>query len=333
MPDAKVLVVEDEGIVAKDIRNTLDSYGYAVTDVVFTGEAAVESAAHNQPDVVLMDIVLKGDIDGITAAEQIRMRFNIPIVYVTAYADNDLLQRAKVTEPFGYILKPFDPREIHTAIEVALYKHGIEKRVRDSEELCRTLVDVAPDVIYFLLGEEGIVTSLNPAFEVITGWSQEEWLGRPFLPLVHPEDRQLAVEKFRQVLGGKAVPAHGLRFLSKSGEYLHGEVIGVPRIKEGRITGQFGFVRDVTERKRSEAEKEKLIAELKEALSSVKTLSGLLPICASCKRIRDDQGYWKKLEEYISAHSDAIFSHCLCPECARKLYPDHYRENQPNDES
>ncbi len=127
MANANVLVVEDENIVARDILAMLKGLGYGVAAVAASGEEAIEKATSRQPDVVLMDIVLKGRIDGVQAAQHIRDHLHIPVIYLTAYADEDTLQRAKVTEPFGYILKPFEERELHIAIELALYRHKMEK--------------------------------------------------------------------------------------------------------------------------------------------------------------------------------------------------------------
>ena len=120
MANTQILVVEDEGIVGRDIQKTLQSLGYDVPAIASTGKAAIQKAEENRPDLVLMDIVLKGEIDGIEAAEQIRSRINIPVVYLTAYTGDKTLERAKITEPFGYIVKPFEDRELKTAIEMAL---------------------------------------------------------------------------------------------------------------------------------------------------------------------------------------------------------------------
>ena len=128
MSNSQILVVEDEGIIAKDIKNTLGLLGYFVVAVASSGEEAIEKAIETHPDLVLMDIVLEGDMDGVEAAEQIRDRFDIPVVYLTAYSDDKTLQRAKITEPYGYILKPFQERELYTTIEMALYKHKIERK-------------------------------------------------------------------------------------------------------------------------------------------------------------------------------------------------------------
>ncbi|MCK4940894.1 response regulator, partial [candidate division WOR-3 bacterium] len=130
MPKAKILVVEDEKIVALDINNTLNKLGYDVPALVASGDEAIQAVKRTKPDLVLMDIVLKGDIDGIEAAEVIRHRYGTPLVFLTAYADEEILRRVKHIEPFGYILKPFQEKELYSTIEIALFKHGIEKKRR-----------------------------------------------------------------------------------------------------------------------------------------------------------------------------------------------------------
>jgi CheY-like chemotaxis protein len=130
MTKAKILVVEDEGIVALNIQSDLESRGYDVPVVVASGEEAVKEAERTRPDLVLMDITLSGDMDGVEAATQIRAHLDIPVVYLTAFADDKTLQRAKIAEPYGYILKPFDERELHTTIEITLHKRKAEQERR-----------------------------------------------------------------------------------------------------------------------------------------------------------------------------------------------------------
>jgi len=129
-----------------------------------------------------------------------------------------------------------------------------EEALRESEERYRRLVETAPEVIYNLSAEDGTITLLNPAFERITGWSRAEWLGKPFMPLVHPDDLALAMETFQHVLRGEPIPPYELRILSKSGEYLIGEFTSFPYIEKRKVIGEFGIVRDITERKRAEKE-------------------------------------------------------------------------------
>lgn len=141
MPDTSIMLVEDEIIVAADVKNRLENMGYEVLGIFDTGEEAIEKAGELRPNLVLMDIVLKGEMDGIDAAQKIRELFNIPIIYLTAYSDEKTLQRAKVTEPFGYVLKPFEDREIQSAIEMAIYKHQMEQQLKESEEKYRKLIE------------------------------------------------------------------------------------------------------------------------------------------------------------------------------------------------
>ncbi|MCZ6528980.1 MAG: response regulator [Chloroflexi bacterium] len=130
--NARILVVEDERIVAKDIQNTLISLGYGVSGLASSGEEAIDRAAETHPDLVLMDIALKGEMDGVEAVTQIQSLFDIPVVYLTAYSDEETLQRAKITQPYGYILKPFSESGLHINIEMALHKHRAEQQIRAS---------------------------------------------------------------------------------------------------------------------------------------------------------------------------------------------------------
>lgn len=130
MSRIKILVVEDERLVADDLRETLEALDYEVVGVVATGEAAIAQAEQLCPDLVLMDIRLQGELDGVAAAATIQQRFQIPVVYLTANADRPTLDRAKVTQPFGYVLKPFDDRVLATTIEIALARHQAEVTIQ-----------------------------------------------------------------------------------------------------------------------------------------------------------------------------------------------------------
>ncbi len=141
MSKTNVLVVEDESIVSKDIQHSLKKLGYNVVGAAATGEKAIELAKEKKPDIVLMDIMLKGEMNGIEAADQIRTAMNIPVIYLTAYADEGTLARAKVTEPCGYIIKPFKEIDIHTSIEMAIYKHKRDSDVRKERDMLYSLVE------------------------------------------------------------------------------------------------------------------------------------------------------------------------------------------------
>ncbi len=141
MSKNNILVVEDESIVSKDIQQSLKKLGYNIVGAASTGEKAIELANETKPDLVLMDIMLKGGMSGIEAAEKIRATLSIPVIYLTAYADENTLGKAKVTEPYGYIIKPFKEIDLHTSIEMALYKHSKEQEIVKERDFLYSLVE------------------------------------------------------------------------------------------------------------------------------------------------------------------------------------------------
>jgi len=187
------LIVEDEGIVAADLEDRLKRLGYTVVAKVSSGSRALEEIARLLPDLVLMDIIIEGPMDGVQTAEQITARHQIPVVYLTAHADAPTMKRAQLTGPFGYVLKPFDERELHMAVEIALYRAQFENTLR------------------------------------------------------------------------------------------------------------------------------RVNTELEQALAEIKTLHGLLRICAWCKKIQDETGNWHPVEVFIKRNSEASFTHSICPECETKV--------------
>ncbi|MBD1808201.1 response regulator [Microcoleus sp. FACHB-SPT15] len=176
MVRARLLIVEDEGIVALNIQNRLQGLGYSVVATVSSGEEAIQVAGETRPDLILMDIKLDGNVDGIEAAAEINRLFHLPVVYLTAYTNDETLNRAKLTEPYGYILKPFEARDLCTTIEVALYKYQMEQQLREREQwLATTLKSIGDAVI--TTDTEGLVTFMNPVAEALTRWSLEEVIG------------------------------------------------------------------------------------------------------------------------------------------------------------
>jgi len=194
-----VLIVEDEPIIAKDIQKRLLSLGYKAPSVSDSGVTAIKEVEKLNPDIILMDIMINGNIDGIETAELIKKMYNKPVIYVTAHASKEILRRAKLTEPYGYINKPIIDRQIHTAIEMALYKHKMESK------------------------------------------------------------------------------------------------------------------------------KDLLIDELRKNFPSAKLLSELIPICSNCKKIRNDTGSWEQVEKFLQENLDIKFTHGICPDCIKALYPNAYQ--------
>jgi len=177
MVQAKILVVEDEVIVARTIANQLTQLGYTVVGTASSGVAAIAKANSTQPDLVLMDVVLKGEMDGITAASQICSQRDIPIVFLTAYADENTLQRAKNTLPLGYVVKPFSPGELRVAVELALFKHQVDQELRTNRAYLATLLRSMHDAV-IATDEQGQITFMNPAAEALTGWREAEAFGK-----------------------------------------------------------------------------------------------------------------------------------------------------------
>lgn len=173
MSRKSLLVVEDEVLVARDIKARLVRMGYDVIDTAARGHEAVEKALRLRPNLILMDINLRDEMDGVEAAIKIRESYDVPVIFCTAYSNEDTLERAKVSEPYGYVLKPFDNRELEINIEIALYKHRVEKDLSDTKNrLDATLTNISDGVI--AADAEGHILLINPMAEKITGWSREK---------------------------------------------------------------------------------------------------------------------------------------------------------------
>jgi PAS domain S-box-containing protein len=178
MTGKSILIVEDEIITAKDIKECLQDNGYVVLSIASSGEEAIKKVKEENPDLVLMDIMLKGALDGIETARQICSIANIPIVYLTAFSDKNILERAKITEPFGYILKPFNQRELHINIEIALYKHKMERELKESERWLDSILKNLGEAV-IATDKNGVIKFMNPFAEALTGWKWEDALGKP----------------------------------------------------------------------------------------------------------------------------------------------------------
>ncbi|MBP2227678.1 signal transduction histidine kinase/CheY-like chemotaxis protein [Azospirillum agricola] len=178
MSAARILIVEDDRIVARDIQQQLARMGHEVVGTSASGEDAIRLAGRHQPDLVLMDIRLEGEMDGIEAARRIRDTHRIPIVFLTAYANDETVRRASLTEPFGYLLKPFEEPQMRTVIQMALYKHASDVKLRMSERrYATTLASIRDGVI--LCDADGRVGFMNRAAEAMTGWTAAEAAGLP----------------------------------------------------------------------------------------------------------------------------------------------------------
>lgn len=326
----RILVVEDEGIIAADIGSMVRRLGHEVVDAAATGAEAIAKAEQLRPDLVLMDIKLAGDMDGVTAAEDIRRRFHLPVVFLTAHTDPATLDRAKLTEPFGYIVKPMNERDLRVGIEMALHKHAMELRLAESEQwFATTLASIGDAVI--ATDAAGCIRFLNPVARAITGWTEAEARGHPLVDVLAltPDAAPPRREPFSDVLAeGVVIEWTSRTWLQpRNGNRTPIDYTAAPiRGLDGLVAGIVVVFRDISPRLHAEEERERLISELKEALDKVRTLTGFIPICSQCKKVREDRDYWVQVEAYVAAHSDAKFTHTLCPICMRFLYPDFAEE-------
>jgi PAS domain S-box-containing protein len=175
---ARIFLAEDEQIVALELKERLTLMGHQVAGIAASGEEAIDEVRRLRPDLVLMDIKLQGDVDGIEAAAAIRRDTGIPVIYLTAFADDATLQRAKLTEPYGYILKPFQERELHGVIEVSLYRSRVERALRESEAWRLALLRSVGDAVV-ATGPDGRVKFMNALAEALTGWKELDAIGKP----------------------------------------------------------------------------------------------------------------------------------------------------------
>jgi len=187
MDKIRILIVEDEGLIARDIENMVRQAGYEICAVAGTGEEAVEKAETTHPDLILMDIILGGEMDGVEAAEKIRDQFSLPIIYLTAHTDENTLQRAKLTEPVGYTLKPVEQKELMTVIEMALYKHQMEIKLKERQAWLTTILQSIGEGV-IATDKFGNITFMNPIAEKLTGWNQPESIGKPLTSVLHLMD-------------------------------------------------------------------------------------------------------------------------------------------------
>ncbi|HTP65888.1 MAG TPA: PAS domain-containing protein, partial [Geobacteraceae bacterium] len=257
MDKTTVLIVEDEAIVAADLAGKLGLLGYEVVGTAASGKDAVDLACSLKPEVVLMDIRLQGPMDGIEAAEEIGSRFDVPLIYLTAHSDTATLDRAKLSGPFGYILKPFEERELSTTIEMALYKHQSDRQLREQKEWLRvTLASIGDAVI--TCDTDGRITFLNAMAEALTGWSAEDARDLPIgevFRLINEETRGPAEDIVTLVLrdGQTKTLANHTALVMKDGREVPIEDSAAPILAaDGRVIGAVIVFHDVTEKRRAQ---------------------------------------------------------------------------------
>ena len=257
MLEKKILIIEDDHVIGMEIKDRLETLGYNVLTRLSYGEDAIEQAGDLHPDLILMDIQLAGEIDGIQAADKIRDLSDVPVVYLTAYADDNTLERAKITEPFGYVLKPFEERELVSTIEMALYKHVIEQKLKNNERwLATTLKSIGDGVI--ATDTEGRIIFMNPIAEQLTGWEQDQAMDKSLENIFCVIDEETktplknSTDKIIHRGTIERIPAETI-LLSKDGvEIPILETVSPIKDELGENTGAVLVFQDNTERKKAQ---------------------------------------------------------------------------------
>jgi PAS domain S-box-containing protein len=248
---ANILIVEDERLVAGYLADSLVTLGYAVSGIAASGEEALRRAEEKCPDLALLDIKLQGEMDGVDLARAMRARFDIPVIYQTAYHDDILVKRAADTEPYGFIVKPYDLHELRSTIEIAFHKHAMERRLRESEARYRALVESSVQGLVVLEGQPPRIVLANAPSAAITGYAVEQLVSLrsdQLAALIHPQDRAWVLTSLENYRAGRPVPAGGeLRIVRQDGAERWVEYFSSLVEHEGRPALQAAFV-DITER-------------------------------------------------------------------------------------
>ncbi len=331
MEKKQVLIVEDERLVAEDIKDSVKSLGYDVMGITSSGEEAVKIAKEISPDLVLMDIKLDGDMDGIEAAQLIRSLTNVPVVYLTAHADDKTLNRAKITEPMGYIVKPFEDKELQSTLEIALYKSKMEKKLKESEKwFSTTLLSISDAVI--TTDRKGFVTFMNPVAERLTGWSRKNAIGKPlkgvFNVIIEGTGRGIEDPVSRAILGGSVfVQLNETLLKAKDGAVTPIEERCSPiKDDKGNIMGTVLVFRDITERKQAEKALKQQAEDLEKANIELKlAFDGLF------KRLEQKQKpVSEELKEVGTENRGSVFLYSIEEEAqARSLFLSMYDAGIP----
>ncbi len=283
MPNEKILIVEDEAIISADLASKLGKLGYTVCGSAASAEDALALVAMCQPELVLMDIHLRGEMDGIDAADRIRLEYGIPVIYLTAHSDRATLDRAKLTEPFGYILKPFEQLELQTHIEMALYKHQAERKLRESEERWRVTIGSIGDAV-IASDVAGRVTYMNPVAVALTGWDAAEAEGQPVsrvFNIINEFTRLPAEDLVARVLCENCIVelANHTALVTKDGRDVPIEDSAAPITdKDGVVTGVIIIFHDVTEKRHAEEARAQLATIVTSSSDAIigETLAGIV---------------------------------------------------------
>ncbi|MBN2511216.1 MAG: EAL domain-containing protein [Spirochaetales bacterium] len=294
MSTERILIVEDERIIALDLKRRLEKFGYSVTDIVSTGQDAIDTAQLQLPDIIIMDIMLSGDMDGISAAGYIKDHFEIPIIFLTAFSDNNTLERAKFVEPYGYILKPFKEKELHTTIDIAIYKYRMEKKLKTNKQwLSSILASIGDGII--ATNSEGKIDLINLAAQRILCIDEQTANGKGWKDILHFGDPSIDLDDIFTTMNDHDHISLDNQQLFRAGQdpvYINGIITKIIS-PDKRVDGQVLVLKDISEVKRLSAQVN--------YQANHDILTGLI----------NRESFSKKLHELISQTSGTDVRHAL----------------------
>lgn len=257
MAKARIMVVEDERIVALDIKKRLEKLGYVVIATASTAAEAVRGAIDMKPDLALVDIALKGEMDGTEAAKKICDKAGTPIVYLTACSDEKTLERIKTTEPYGYLLKPVEDGDLRFTVEMALHKHSVERELKESQRKFQDITSCIGEGIY-VVNESGELTFMNPEAEHLLGWAGAELLGKKVHDIIHPLKENGAplpldeCSAYKVIKTGKRQESGNDVFVRKDGVTFPVSLVSTPVLKEGKVVASITVFQDAARKQKRE---------------------------------------------------------------------------------
>jgi PAS domain S-box-containing protein len=330
----RIMLVDDEAIITMQLEKRLASMGYEVVGVASSGEESLSMAREQRPDLVLMDIVMPGEMDGIDAASQIRSELAIPIIFLTAFADESHIGRAKQADPFGYIVKPFHEKEIFATIEMALHRKMYEQQLRNTEALYRFIMQKAFDPI-ILLDHDRYILDANVEATRLLECCEDELIGTVVDEIFNEADREKTAMLLEDTLVGGSSGLSGVAVLTARGRKIRID-ISVRRASYGGIDALLIILKCLPRQEKRDGVFRRLLhrdglfhqtgsdyVTPGEAVNgSIVHDGNMVQICTACKKVKTETGRWIGIESFFQALYGVEFSHGICSECAHEMWPD-----------
>jgi CheY-like chemotaxis protein len=304
----KILIVEDEFIIGFGIQHILEKNNYEICGIYSKGEEAIQKALSLKPSLILMDINLAGEIDGIEASEEIKKHLDIPIIFLTSYVDNITVTRAKKSEPFAYLVKPVDSKELLITIEMALYKHEMQKLINEKENWFKSVLKHLSDGVIATFNDFRIKFFNDAATEIFSNLSDLHFNNIFDLNIYNYDNIKLiSIDDF--ILNQTT----NVKFNNKFLEITANKIIN----DKFELAGYVFVIKDISQKIQLENEKEQNLSKLKNALDEIQKLSGQLIICSSCQKFKDENNQWLKPIDYFINNKNIQISQELCPNCQK----------------